>query len=543
MGETELRAAVLGSLEVTVDGHSVELTGTRAPQVLAYLLLHSGSVVPVDRLIDAIWGDDPPTSARNSIQRFVSDLRRTLGDAGDRIETSSQGYRLQLRDRDSFDLRDLEARVTTAASSLAAGDPAQALADLGAVPDPRHQPLTDLDGADFVAYERPALVELVARACEIAVVAALEIGAASDAVLMARKLLDHSPHREPVCIRLAHALAAAGRQGDALDELAAFRVRLRDDLGLDPSPALAAAERAILDPELAALTGDLRAQGWADHARSVVALNERSGSGTAERRSETFIAAARRRLEPEDGAPWWSPEWERAYRRLGYSTFGATYPDQVDDFELSAKIFESLGDEAAIAIHHAQALHLTGQLDTERLMQFAQRGAKVTTSPMWSGRCQSRIGLLHQRLGEHEAAITAFERACHLERAVGGEGHRGESRNIVSSLVALGRGEEACASAIDLPSTVSVLTSDEEVRRSLTVAALVLVEFGCLDQAAVLLGASAGAGEAVAGAGQDPRLTALIDEDRYGELRAEGAAMQRTQSVVRANEALQAIGA
>ena len=76
---------VLGPLEVVDEGRPLELGGAKQRALLAALLLDTGRVVSTDRLIDALWEDDPPETAAKSIQVYVSQLRRVLG--RDRIET------------------------------------------------------------------------------------------------------------------------------------------------------------------------------------------------------------------------------------------------------------------------------------------------------------------------------------------------------------------------------------------------------------------------------------------------------------------------
>jgi DNA-binding SARP family transcriptional activator len=83
---------VLGPLEAAVDGRAVRLGGGRQRAVLAVLLLRANQVVPIPALIDAVWGEDPPATAGNLVQGYVSALRKELG--RDSIETSEPGYRL-----------------------------------------------------------------------------------------------------------------------------------------------------------------------------------------------------------------------------------------------------------------------------------------------------------------------------------------------------------------------------------------------------------------------------------------------------------------
>ena len=78
-------------------GESIPLGGARQRAVLAVLLTHAGEVVSGDRLIDELWGDDPPETAANVLQGYVSHLRKALG--RDAIATRDPGYVVEVRAR------------------------------------------------------------------------------------------------------------------------------------------------------------------------------------------------------------------------------------------------------------------------------------------------------------------------------------------------------------------------------------------------------------------------------------------------------------
>src|ERR687888_1695552 len=92
---------LLGPLTVSVDGEPLALGGQKRRALLAALLLEANRVVSRDRLIDALWGEDPPDTARNTIQVYVSQLRKLLPDGA--LETAPPGYRLSV-DGEAIDL-------------------------------------------------------------------------------------------------------------------------------------------------------------------------------------------------------------------------------------------------------------------------------------------------------------------------------------------------------------------------------------------------------------------------------------------------------
>ena len=114
---------VLGPLEVADNGRSVDLGGPTQRALLAILLLHANEVVSVDRIVDELWGDEPPATAVKTLQAHVSRLRRALNGTGEeRVETLGRGYRLHVQDGelDAQRFRDL---LEKARGRLADGDP------------------------------------------------------------------------------------------------------------------------------------------------------------------------------------------------------------------------------------------------------------------------------------------------------------------------------------------------------------------------------------------------------------------------------------
>ena len=88
---------ILGPLEVLDERGPVALGTVKERLVLAVLLLHSNEVVSRDRLIDELWGESPPPTAKKAVNVYVSKLRRTLThDGADPIETVAGGYRLSI---------------------------------------------------------------------------------------------------------------------------------------------------------------------------------------------------------------------------------------------------------------------------------------------------------------------------------------------------------------------------------------------------------------------------------------------------------------
>src|SRR3954454_10621618 len=89
---------VLGPVEIRVDGHPIPSGGPKQRALLAFLLLNANNVVPVDVLVDEVWGDNPPASARHSLEAYVSRLRRLFADHGPSLVRRGSGYSIDLGD-------------------------------------------------------------------------------------------------------------------------------------------------------------------------------------------------------------------------------------------------------------------------------------------------------------------------------------------------------------------------------------------------------------------------------------------------------------
>jgi predicted ATPase/DNA-binding SARP family transcriptional activator len=205
-----------------------------------------------DRLVDVLWGADPPRSAVSSLQVYVHGLRKALG--AERIETHGTGYRLRL-DQDELDLARFERLVGRATDALASGRPADAAEDLrNALLLWRGSALADLAGEPVGEAEAPQLEERRLHAIELLHDTELALGRHDELVPELERLIASEPYRERFRAQHALALYRSGRQTDALDACRATRALLVEELGVDPGPELQALERRILqhDPSLAA---------------------------------------------------------------------------------------------------------------------------------------------------------------------------------------------------------------------------------------------------------------------------------------------------
>ncbi|MBA9002887.1 ATP-binding protein [Thermomonospora cellulosilytica] len=241
---------ILGATEARLDdGAQVAVGGPRVRALLALLLLDPGRVVPVERLIDGLYGQDPPAGAANALQSQVSRLRRGL--RGGLVEFHPAGYRLAV-DPDDVDVHRFGRLAREGRRALDAADHARAARLLReALGLWRGPALADVADAPFAAAQIARLEELRASAAEDLAEAELGLGRHRDAVGDLQHLVERHPLRERARALLMRALSGSGRQAEALAVYEDARRTLAEELGADPSPELAAVHLAILQGEAA----------------------------------------------------------------------------------------------------------------------------------------------------------------------------------------------------------------------------------------------------------------------------------------------------
>jgi predicted ATPase/DNA-binding SARP family transcriptional activator len=251
---------VLGPVQVVTAAGAVELASGKQVALLACLLVAGGDIVSRDRLIDALWGEQPPAAAVNALQVHVHGLRRRLGP--ERIELDGPGYRLRLAPGE-LDLERLELLVARGRAELSRGEPAAAESSLReALGLWRGQAYEDVRYDAFAQAEVARLEELRLAALEDRIEADLALGRHRDLVAELEALVAEHRSRERLCGQLMLALYRSDRQADALEVFRQVRDALREQLGLEPGPALHELQRAILeqDPALAVEPAELRAR-------------------------------------------------------------------------------------------------------------------------------------------------------------------------------------------------------------------------------------------------------------------------------------------
>jgi DNA-binding SARP family transcriptional activator/tetratricopeptide (TPR) repeat protein len=242
-----LEFCILGHLEVSANGRPVQLGGARERTVLAMLLLEAGHVIPVERLIDAVWGDDPPATSRGQIQICISNLRRRIvaGGGDDLIETRRPGYLLRVP-AGTLDLHRFEAEVVEGQAALAAGDPAGSARILrDALQLWRGPALADVDSTlvqQGVGRLNERRLAVLGESLKSGLIAGEQHRLIGELTSLAAEYPLHEHFRALLMI----ALYSAGRQAEALDAYRKVREELQSELGIDPGSELRNLHRAML---------------------------------------------------------------------------------------------------------------------------------------------------------------------------------------------------------------------------------------------------------------------------------------------------------
>jgi WD40 repeat protein/DNA-binding SARP family transcriptional activator len=240
VGTTNMDVQLLGPVEVVSNEAPVALGGPKQRALLAMLALEAGSTVSVERLIDGLWGDDPPTTAPKLVQLYVSHLRKAMAGCADEgaIATRGGGYELRVG-RDRVDASRFE-------RLLAQGAAREALSLW------RGPPLANVAKEPFAAPEIRRLDELRTAAVEVAIDQDLEAGRHREVLPELESLLAREPLRERLHAQRMLALYRSGRQADALEAYRQARATLIEQIGVEPGPELRRLQDAILrqDPSL-----------------------------------------------------------------------------------------------------------------------------------------------------------------------------------------------------------------------------------------------------------------------------------------------------
>lgn len=248
-GSMTVAIDVLGPLRLRVGDEERTVGGRRERLLLALLAAAAGRHIGDDRLVDELWGDDPPAAATSSLQVAVSRLRRILGEHAE-LRRDPSGYTLVGARVDAATVAGLTERLVDL-------EPTEVLDATARVLDLwRGKPFAGLGAAPTLAAETVRLEEARLTLVESRADAFLALGRPEEAQRLLASVVGDAPFRERLWSLLALALYRSHRQADALETLRTLRTALAEELGVDPSASVRTLEERILahDPALDAPT-------------------------------------------------------------------------------------------------------------------------------------------------------------------------------------------------------------------------------------------------------------------------------------------------
>jgi predicted ATPase/DNA-binding SARP family transcriptional activator len=446
--KSSLQLRVLGPVELSIAGQRVDLDSPKVRTLLAALIANRGRVLTVDTLIDMLWGESPPATAHKSIHKYVSQLRRHLGDA---LLTRPGGYMFDV-DASSLDVALFESAL----------DDMQTLDDKSiedALALWRGEPYPELADTNWGPVETARLNELRFQAVETLVDRRLEAGRHRDLIGNLETMVAADPFRERLWAQLMIAYYRSGRQSDALAAYQRLRRALEEGLGLDPSPELRDLEERILlhDPSLAPPPEPV-ASNLPRHLSSFVGRNNEISELSdllSDHRLVTLVGTAgsgKTRLATETAGAILDRFTEDGVWFVDLSPTRS--PDQVVDAVAAPLGVGRLGtqDTETLLVDYLSSRHLLLIMDncehvlakvaevTQRLLERSPRLIVLATS-------RERLGIPGEVVvdvtplpypGEDEAATLDFD-AVQLfvdrVRAVTGEEDPGEALGLVGEIV------------------------------------------------------------------------------------------------------------
>jgi DNA-binding SARP family transcriptional activator/tetratricopeptide (TPR) repeat protein len=242
MPVTDVEFRVLGPVEVVVADQALPHVEPRQRAVLAALVVEAGRTVSTETLIDRVWGDDPPAQVRRSLQAHLSRVRRLLDGVGHQLMRGPGGYRLAVAP-EQLDLHRFRALVARAEEASAPEERAALFEEARALW--RGEPLAGQRGAWADGCRHRWAQEWIAATLSWAE-AMIDAGDPEAVVGPLSQLVADQPLTESAAAALMRALAATGRSAHALAEFTRIRRHLRDELGIEPGPALQATQRDVL---------------------------------------------------------------------------------------------------------------------------------------------------------------------------------------------------------------------------------------------------------------------------------------------------------
>lgn len=246
-----IRINLLGAVEVFDNGRDVTPSAPKIRRVLAMLTLRCKKIVPAELIVEELWGENPPKSAMTTLQTYIYQLRRSVFvpnpvDHPPLLLTKSPGYQLNLPPED-IDVWRFRRQLETARELMTAGQNTAALVLLkDTLSLWRGKALADVQCGPLLEGQAAAMNDAWLSATELRFEAELALGAHANIVGELRELITGHPLNENLHAQLILALSKSNRRAEALTVYQEIRVRLREELGSEPSDVLRQAQAVVL---------------------------------------------------------------------------------------------------------------------------------------------------------------------------------------------------------------------------------------------------------------------------------------------------------
>ncbi|TDO35627.1 DNA-binding SARP family transcriptional activator [Kribbella sp. VKM Ac-2527] len=241
LARPQIAVGLLGNVGLHIDGRPVELGGERVRTLLAVLALSAGDSLPTTVIAERVWGDDPPANIGPSLHTLMTRLRRAVG--VDLVSTGSAGYSLRI-DPDDVDALRFSRLLRSAAQAVDAEHEHALIVE--AMSLWMGQPFEGIRSAWLESGEAPRLVEQYLAAVERRVDLRVDDRQYGEVLAELRELTNAYPLRESLWVRFLRVLAQCGRTAEALELYESVRLRIADELGVDPGVELRALHAELL---------------------------------------------------------------------------------------------------------------------------------------------------------------------------------------------------------------------------------------------------------------------------------------------------------
>ncbi|MFB4424412.1 BTAD domain-containing putative transcriptional regulator [Streptomyces sp. QL37] len=254
--------AVLGPVEVRGENGPCAPTSPMARQVLLLLLAHANRVVPLEKLVEELWGDSPPRLARKTVQTYIYQVRKALREGertGDRprVATEPRGYRIRV-EKGEFDLWRFQELCRQGQAAQMKGDAFTTSAACDeALSLWRGQPFSGVSVGTVLAAHQARWEDLRMGTLEHRIEADMTLGRHRELLSELKGLAVDFPLNEVICGQLMRAAWHSGQRQVALDAFSRLRVAMVDELGLEPSATVKEVQQDILQDGLGPTTRPL----------------------------------------------------------------------------------------------------------------------------------------------------------------------------------------------------------------------------------------------------------------------------------------------